>query len=275
MNDLDPTPQPQGEPEPPESEAQWRWALRTGWRLAKRRPHAWLMTVLVSLGLGLSESAFGDALGLAEGGWGRLGLGIGLTFVAWVWSDVTFLRLIAGELDGPPVTWGQAQVWAFARIGRCWSLWIRGAIALASWLVLTALVMGQLFPERVGEARSINPVAFQIAIYLGGIVLGSRLANLSTYYLVQGSGFRSSARLAWRASKSHWASYLALALLGFLPSLPQLHWTLANPRGLDIKGSPAYFVSLGLGSLIAPWFEAAYLLLWLRNGEGTSLEAFG
>lgn len=276
MNDLDPTPQPQGEPEPPESEAQWRWALREGWQLAKRRPQAWLMAVALSLGLVLPGPALGATLGLGKDGWGQSGLQLGLTFLVWVWSSVTFLRILAGELSGHPLTWRQSQAWSFARIRPCLSLWIRGIIMLAGCLLLTALALWGLgFRERVGEVMAVDRVAMQIA-FLGWYALGARLANLPSYYVVQGAGFRSSLRLAWRESMSHWLSYLALMVLGSLPHLPfTVISTLSDTLTFEAQRSPWYFVSLGLGSLIAPWFGAAYLLLWLRNGEGTSLEDFG
>lgn len=273
---LDPLPESSTSPDRPSASPLWLWALQEGWQLAKRRPSAWLMAVVLFGGSGVAVSALRDALGPAVGGWGRLGFQVGLAFVAWVWGAVTFLRIMAGELGGSPLSWRQAQAWSFARIGRCWSFWIRGAILLAGGVLLTALAVAVALPfhEPVDGARMVNPVAFRVALPLGGVFLGTRLANLASYYVVQGSGFRASLRLAWRESGPHWGSYLALTMLAYLPSMPLNISTLSTPSDFDFQQSPWWFVSTGLGSLIHPWFIAAWLHLWLRNGEGADLALF-
>ena len=251
------------------------WPLREGLRLLLRRPRAYLATLILILGSNLLSLTYllvpgrGAPRNLV---WLLTNV---LSFAVSMVVSLTLIRILAGELAGRPLAWRKAQRWALAHLGRALRFGVRYLAIFIPALFVPGIVLAIAVRQFGGTERSAQLPFTLVAAFIG-LALSLRWPNLFNYYVILEEDFWPSMRLAFRESGRLLRAYAFLAVLVSLPGIsnwvPYLDGTTTTAI---VELSPWQYVSMGLSTIISPVVNAAWLILWLRNGgDRATLAAF-
>ena len=251
------------------------WPLQEGLRLLLRRPRAYLATLILLLGSSVSSQAYRLVSNTGTDRFLVWFPTFALSIVVSTVAILTLTRILAGELAGRPLTWRLAQRWARAHLGRALRFGVRYLAIFIPALFVPGIVLAIAVRQFGGTERSAQLPFTLVATFIG-LALSLRWPNLFNYYVILEEDFWPSMRLAFRESGRQLRAYAFLAVLVSLPGIsnwvPYLDGTTTTAI---VELSPWQYVSMGLSTIISPVVNAAWLILWLRNGgDRANLAAF-